>query len=123
MILTIKKAGATTNEEKLSRCSTQRTCAAAAAAALTVLGYLTAGLELTRLVRRVLEYHVGFLVLEVAQADEDDVGRVDPHLLAQLAAYVAQSLLVVEAHGLEAAVAQHLNHLGVRYTRTRTRND
>merc|ERR1719226_250128 len=44
---------------------------------------------------------------------QDDVRLVDPHLLPELAADVAEPLDAVEAHGLEAAIAQHLGDLGV----------
>ena len=39
--------------------------------------------------------------------------RVHPHFLAHLAADMAQALDAVDAHGLEAAVAQHAHHLRV----------
>lgn len=41
------------------------------------------------------------------------VSLVDPHLLPHLAADVCQALLAVEALGLEAAVAEHLDDLGI----------
>lgn len=80
---------------------------------LGALGQLAVGLEGAGLVGRVLEDHVALLVLVVAQREQDDVAVVDPHLLAQLAADVGQSLRSVEALRLEAAVAEHLDYLGV----------
>jgi hypothetical protein len=51
--------------------------------------------------------------LVVPQAQKDDVALVDPHLLSQLAADVSESLLAVKAERFEAAVTEHLDHLGV----------
>ena len=56
---------------------------------------------------------VDLLILEVALADEDDVAGRHPHLLAHLAADVAEAGHAVEAEALAAAVAEHLDHLGV----------
>ena len=43
--------------------------------------------------------------------NKNDVGLVDPDFLPQLSANVTQSFHAVEAHGLEATVAEHLRHL------------
>ena len=91
----------------------------------------------TGLVGRVLEDHVALLVLVLAQRDQDDVAVVDPDLFPELAADQAETLDAVEAlrgvnsgfalfvvcvwprgregtyHGLESAVPQHLENLGV----------
>jgi len=74
---------------------------------------LAVRLEVTRLVRRVLENDVGLGVLVVPQANQDDVGLGDPHLFPELAPDVAQTLNSVEAHGRQTAVTQHLGHLSV----------
>lgn len=83
---------------------------------LGVLGQLAVGLEGAGLIGGVLQDDVALLILVVAQGEEDDVALVDPDLLAQLASDVCQSLLAVEAHGLETAVAQHLDDLRVFLT-------
>lgn len=77
------------------------------------LGKLSVLLQVTRLVGAVLVDDVDLLVLEVALADEDDVTGSHPHLLAHLSADVAQAGHTVEAEALAAAVAKHLDHLGV----------
>jgi len=74
---------------------------------------LAVRLEVTRLVRRVLENDVGLGVLVVPQANQDDVGLGDPHLFPELAPDVAQTLNSVEAHSRQTAVTQHFGHLGV----------
>merc|ERR1719351_378898 len=74
---------------------------------------LSVRLEVPGLVGGVLQDDVGLGVLVVPEAHQDDVRLVDPHLLPELAADVAEPLDAVEAHGLEAAVAQHLGDLGV----------
>ena len=80
---------------------------------LRALRQLAIGFEGTRFVGRVLEYHVAFLVLVVAQGQQDDVALVDPDFLAELAADVGEAFGAVEAEGFEAAVAKHLEDLGV----------
>jgi hypothetical protein len=80
---------------------------------LCTLRKFAVGLEGTGFVGRVFEDDVALFVLVVAQGQQDDVSLVDPDLLPQLAADVCQSLLAVKAEGLQAPVAQHLQHLGV----------
>lgn len=80
---------------------------------LGVLGQLAVGLETAGLIGAVFENHVALLILVIAEREQDDIALVDPHLLAQLAANVRQSLLAVKALRLQAAVAQHLDHLGI----------
>lgn len=46
----------------------------------TVLRQLAIGFQVSRFVGIVFLYHIGLLVLIVAQADKDEVARVDPHL-------------------------------------------
>mmetsp|Transcript_16092 Transcript_16092/g.41353 ORF Transcript_16092/g.41353 Transcript_16092/m.41353 type:complete len:231 (+) Transcript_16092:141-833(+) len=70
-------------------------------------------LEVPCLLRGVLEDDVGLLVLEVAQPHQHDVPVVDPHLLAQLPADVAETLDAVEAHRVAAPVAEHFRDLRV----------
>lgn len=77
------------------------------------LGQLSVLLQVTRLVGGVLVDDVDLLVLEVTLADKDNVTGGHPHLLAHLSADVAQAGHTVEAEALAAAVAKHLDHLGV----------
>ena len=80
---------------------------------LRALGQLVVRLQTPRLVGRILQYHIALLVLVVAQREEDDVALVDPDFLAELAADVREAAGAVEAEGFEAAVAEHLEDLGV----------
>jgi hypothetical protein len=66
----------------------------------------------TRLTR-ILHDDVALLVLVVTQGQQDDVALVDPDLLPQLAANVCKAARAVEALGLETAVAEHLDDLGI----------
>lgn len=77
------------------------------------LRQLSVLLQVARLVGAVLVDDVDLLVLEVALANEDDVTGRNPNLLAHLAADVAEAGHAVEAEALAAAVAEHLDHLGV----------
>ena len=77
------------------------------------LRQLSVLLQVARLVGAVLVDDVDLLVLEVALADENDVAGRNPNLLAHLAADVAEAGHAVEAEALAAAVAEHLDHLGV----------
>lgn len=74
---------------------------------------LAVGLEISRLVRGVLEDDVRFRVLVVTQTDEDDVALVDPDLFSKFASDVTQSLDTVEAHRLQPAIAEHFRDLCV----------
>ena len=47
---------------------------------------------------------------------ENDVRLVDPDFLPELSSDVTQSFGAVEAHGLQATVAQHLCHLSILLT-------
>ena len=63
-------------------------------------------------------YYLSLTLVRVADkgfsgTHQDDVGLVDPDLLPQLSSDVTEPLLAIEAHRLQAAVAQHLGHLGV----------
>ena len=69
--------------------------------------------ELAGLVHGVLVDDVGLVVLVVAEADEDHVVLVDPHLLAELSADVALPLLAIKALALPTAVAEHLQDLRI----------
>merc|ERR1711997_227427 len=71
------------------------------------------GLQVARFVSRVLEDNISLRILIVTKANKDNVGLVYPRLLPELAPDVAESFHPVEAHCLEASVAQHLCHLGV----------
>lgn len=77
------------------------------------LGQLAVGLQRTGLIDRVLEDDVALVLLEVAQGQQNNVALVDPDLLAQLSADRGEALLAVEAGGVEAAVSEHLDDLGV----------
>lgn len=72
---------------------------------LGTLGQLAVGFETPSLVGAILEYDVAFLVLVVAQAEQDDVALVDPDLFPQFAPNVRQSLFAVEAQRFQPAVA------------------
>jgi hypothetical protein len=61
----------------------------------------------------VLHDDVALLVLVVTQGQQDDVALVDPDLLPQLAADMCEAARAVEALGLETAVAEHLDDLGI----------
>ena len=95
---------------------------------------LAVGLEVARLVRGVLVDHVGAVVLEIPEGEEDDVPRDYPHLQARegsdgeggnegweggtrlfphLAADLGESRFPVLAFRLYPSVAQHLEHLCV----------
>jgi hypothetical protein len=78
---------------------------------LGALGEFAVGFERARLVGTVLEDHVAFLVLVVAEREQDDVALVDPDLLAQLAANMCEALGAIEAERLEATVAEHFQNL------------
>lgn len=80
---------------------------------LCTLGEFAVGLKGAGFVGRVFEDDIALFVLVVSQRQQDDVALVDPNLLPQLSPDVRQSLLAVEAECLQAAVAQHLQHLGV----------
>ena len=63
-------------------------------------------------------YYLSLTLVRVADkgfsgTHQDDVGLVDPDLLPQLSSDVTEPLLAIEAHRLQAAVAQHLGHLAV----------
>ena len=79
----------------------------------STLWQLAVRFQTPRFVRTVLEYNIALLVLVVAQREQDDVALVDPDFLAQLTADVGEALLAVEAERLEAAIAEHLEHLRV----------
>merc|ERR1719370_960240 len=60
--------------------------------------------------------HTFFLslrILVVTETNEHNVRLVYPHLLPELASDVTKPLHAIETHRLEAAVAQHLGHLGI----------
>jgi hypothetical protein len=62
---------------------------------------------------RVLHDDIALLVLVVSQTEQDDIALVDPDLLPQLAADMCEAARAVEALGLETAVSEHLDDLGV----------
>jgi len=76
-------------------------------------GQFAIGLQLTGLVRIVLQNDVGFAVLKVAQANEDNIALVYPDLLTKLATNVAQTGLAVKALSLKAAIPKHTKHLRI----------
>lgn len=80
---------------------------------LGVLGQLTVGLQATGLVGGVLHDNITLLVLVVTEREEDDITLVDPDLLAKLATNVSQTLLAVEAQGLQTTITEHLHDLRV----------
>ena len=80
---------------------------------LGTLGQLAVGLQASCLVGTVLEDDVAFLILVVAQREQDDVALVDPDLLAELASDVCEPFRAVEAEGLEASVSKHFQDLGI----------
>merc|ERR1719180_645891 len=77
------------------------------------LGELAVGLQVPRLVCRVLQDHVGLSVLVVPEANEDNVRLIDPDLFPEFPPDVAKPLDTIEAHRLEASVTKHLGHLSV----------
>lgn len=80
---------------------------------LGVLGQLTVGLQATGLVGGVLHDNITLLVLVVTEREKDDITLVDPDLLAKLATNVSQTLLAVEAQGLQTTITEHLHDLRV----------
>ena len=77
------------------------------------LRQLPVRLERPRLLGAVLQNDVGLSVLVVPQPDQHHVAGVDPDLFAHLAADVREALDAVDALGVEAVVAEHLEDLGV----------
>jgi hypothetical protein len=70
--------------------------------------------EPSRLFACVFEDDIGFVVLKVAQSDEDDVALIDPHFLTHFAADMAQTSLTVETVRFQTAVTEHTHHLQSR---------
>jgi hypothetical protein len=62
---------------------------------------------------RVLHNHIALLILVITQRQQNNVALVDPDLLPQLAADMGEAAGAVEALRFQAAVAQHLDDLGV----------
>lgn len=83
---------------------------------LGALWELAVGFQATSLIGVVLEDDISLLVLVVSQREQDDVSLVDPDLLPQLASNVRQTLLAIEAQGLQTAVTQHLHDLRIFLT-------
>ena len=77
------------------------------------VGQLAVDLQVSRLVGGVLQHYVCLAVLVLPQANQNDVADTNPHLLAHLAANVTQPLHTIVAVRVQAAVAEHLQHLGV----------
>jgi hypothetical protein len=80
---------------------------------LRTLWEFTVSLQGTGLVGAVLQDNVAFLVLVVAEREEDDITLVDPDLLAELATDVCETFRTVEAERFEATVAEHLQDLRI----------
>jgi len=57
--------------------------------------------------------HGKFFYLIIPEANENDVGLVDPDLFAKLTTDVAKTLDAIEAHGFDASIAQHFDDLGI----------
>ena len=73
-------------------------------------------LQTSRFIRTVFEYDVSLLVLVVSEGEQDYVALINPDFLAELATNVGEAFLAVEAERFEAAVAEHLEDLGVFLT-------
>jgi hypothetical protein len=80
---------------------------------LRTLWQLPICLQTPRLVRTVLEYDVSLLVLVVSKREQYYIALVDPDFLSELPTDMGEALLAVEAERFEAAVAEHLEDLGI----------
>ena len=76
------------------------------------LGQLARGLQTAGLVGVILGNNIALFVLVIAQHEKNNIAFVDPHLFAELATDVAESLFTIKAESLESSVAQHLDNLG-----------
>ena len=75
--------------------------------------YLPVGFQTSCFVGRIFEDYIAFLILVIAERKEDDVALVDPDLLAQFTTDVGEPLGAIETEGLESAIAEHFENLGI----------
>merc|ERR1719409_933110 len=68
---------------------------------------LPVGLEVSGLVCAILQNHIGPLILEITETDQDNITPGNPNALAHLATNSTQPLDPVKTECLQAAASQH----------------